>query len=149
MSRSKLLRRSTVSHKQLDKWLVLRKQSQQTDFRVYENTLSAAGMVSCSLQQKHMETNLMESPLMSYMALNLTNNFDPNNQRRFATQVEAGAVASSTIQSYPLSTVIVCEVLKEYTGQVVVNINDPAVVEAVDPGAGGDPGDEGGDPGAV
>ena len=65
---------------------------------------------------------------MPFLTINFANGYDPENQKRYATQAEADARAREILQQFPTAQVSVVEVLKEYTAKVTVTAKDPQTV---------------------
>lgn len=62
---------------------------------------------------------------MSYVTINSTNVYDPDNQRRYATQQEADARAHEILSVYPNAKVYTAQVLADYTAVVTVSSSAP------------------------
>lgn len=62
---------------------------------------------------------------MPFLAINFGNQYDPENQKQFATQALADARAREVLSQFPASQVLVVEVLKQYTAKVTVTAKDP------------------------
>ncbi len=67
---------------------------------------------------------------MSYLVLNASNAYDPNNQSPVATEKEADTRAREIMSQFPTSKVYVVQVLKEYSAKVTVSAKEPSPVEA-------------------
>ena len=63
---------------------------------------------------------------MPYIAINITNSFDANNQTRYATQEEADARAREILSQFPAAQVCIAQVLKDYSAKVSITAKDPA-----------------------
>ena len=63
---------------------------------------------------------------MPYIAINITNSFDANNQTRYATQEEADARAREILSQSPAAQVCIAQVLKDYSAKVSITAKDPA-----------------------
>lgn len=68
---------------------------------------------------------------MPYIAINLSNAYDPENNARFATSEEADARARSILNQFPAAQVFTAQVLKEYSAKVSITAKEPAVPETV------------------
>jgi hypothetical protein len=67
---------------------------------------------------------------MPFIAINLTNAYDAENNTRFATQEEADARARAVLNQFPTAQVFTAQVLKDYSAKVSITAKEPA-----DPGA--------------
>jgi hypothetical protein len=74
-----------------------------------------------------------------YAVINKTNNFDPANNLRFATEAEAEAKAVEILNLNPTHVVLTCDLLKSF--KAVVTIESGPVVEETPVGGGGDSGE--------
>lgn len=63
---------------------------------------------------------------MPYVAVNASNDYDPANKIRYATQEQADARAREILAQFPTAQVYVAQVLKEYTAKVDITVTDPA-----------------------
>ncbi|MCE7762961.1 hypothetical protein GQL56_09945 [Pseudomonas putida] len=66
---------------------------------------------------------------MPYIAINLSNAYDPENTTRFATQEEADARARAVLNQLPTAQVFTAQVLKEYSAKVSITAKEPAEPE--------------------
>ncbi|WP_256824940.1 hypothetical protein [Pseudomonas kurunegalensis] len=66
---------------------------------------------------------------MPYIAINLSNAYDPENNTRFATQEEADARARAVLNQFPTAQVFTAQVLKEYSAKVSITAKEPAEPE--------------------
>lgn len=63
---------------------------------------------------------------MPFVAINSANQYDPENQTRYATQEEADARARQILSQFPTAQVFTAQVLKDYSAKVTVTAKDPA-----------------------
>ena len=63
---------------------------------------------------------------MPYIAINLSNAYDAENNTRFATQEEADARARAVLNQFPTAQVFTAQVLKEYSAKVSITAKEPA-----------------------
>ena len=63
---------------------------------------------------------------MPYIAINLSNAYDVENNTRYATQPEADIRARAILNQFPNAQVFTAQVLKEYSAKVTVTAKDPA-----------------------
>ncbi|AYN15527.1 hypothetical protein CHR29_16585 [Pseudomonas monteilii] len=68
---------------------------------------------------------------MPYIAINLSNAYDPENNTRFATPEEADARARAVLNQFPTAQVFTAQVLKEYSAKVSITAKEPAEPESV------------------
>lgn len=66
---------------------------------------------------------------MPFIAINLTNAYDAENNTRFATQEEADARARAVLNQFPTAQVFTAQVLKEYSAKVSITAKEPAEPE--------------------
>lgn len=66
---------------------------------------------------------------MPYVAINLSNAYDAENNTRFATQEEADARARAVLNQFPTAQVFTAQVLKEYSAKVSITAEEPAEPE--------------------
>ena len=66
---------------------------------------------------------------MPYIAINLSNAYDAENNTRFATQEEADARARAVLNQFPTAQVFTAQVLKEYSAKVSITAKEPAEPE--------------------
>ena len=66
---------------------------------------------------------------MPYIAINLSNAYDAENNTRFATAEEADARARAILNQFPTAQVITAQVLKEYSAKVSITAKAPAEFE--------------------
>lgn len=66
---------------------------------------------------------------MPYIAINLSNAYDPDNNTRFATREEADARARAVLNQFPTAQVFTAQVLKEYSAKVSITAKEPAEPE--------------------
>jgi hypothetical protein len=67
---------------------------------------------------------------MPFIAINLSNAYDADNNTRFATQEEADARARAVLNQFPTAQVFTAQVLKEYSAKVSITAKEPAEPEA-------------------
>jgi len=72
---------------------------------------------------------------MPFVAVNMSNDYDPTNKIRYATQEQADARARDILVQFPTAQVYVAQVLKEYTAKVDISVSDPAEPEPEAPAA--------------
>ena len=63
---------------------------------------------------------------MPFIAINLSNAYDAENNTRFATQEEADARARAVLNQFPTAQVFTAQVLKEYSAKVSITAKEPA-----------------------
>ncbi|MGE8049720.1 hypothetical protein ACQKPT_15635 [Pseudomonas monteilii] len=63
---------------------------------------------------------------MPYIAINLSNAYDVENNTRYATQDEADARARAILNQFPTVQVFTAQVLKDYSAKVTITAKDPA-----------------------
>ena len=66
---------------------------------------------------------------MPFIAINLSNAYDAENNTRFATQAEADARARAVLNQFPTAQVFTAQVLKEYSAKVSITAKEPAEPE--------------------
>ncbi|MFP3862779.1 hypothetical protein [Pseudomonas sp. B21-047] len=66
---------------------------------------------------------------MPYIAINLSNAYDAENNTRFATAEEADARARAILNQFPTAQVFTAQVLKEYSAKVSITAKAPAEPE--------------------
>jgi len=66
---------------------------------------------------------------MPFIAINLTNAYDAENNTRFATQEEADARARAVLNQFPTAQVFTAQVLKDYSAKVSITAKEPAEPE--------------------
>jgi len=66
---------------------------------------------------------------MPFIAINLTNAYDAENNTRFATQAEADARARAVLNQFPTAQVFTAQVLKDYSAKVSITAKEPAEPE--------------------
>ncbi|ELF6209265.1 hypothetical protein RNI54_006179 [Pseudomonas putida] len=66
---------------------------------------------------------------MPYIAINLSNAYDAENNTRFATQEEADARARAVLNQFPTAQVFTAQVLKEYSAKVSITAKEPVEPE--------------------
>lgn len=62
---------------------------------------------------------------MPFIAINLSNAYDVENNNRYATQEEADTRARSILNQFPTAQVFTAQVLKEYSAKVSITAKDP------------------------
>lgn len=73
----------------------------------------------------------LENP-MSYVVINTTNPYDPANQLRHATEEAADQAARDLLSAQPAATVHTAQVLKRYTAELTVTVDETESVEPMD-----------------
>ncbi|MGV0315138.1 hypothetical protein ACKU3N_004330 [Pseudomonas putida] len=63
---------------------------------------------------------------MPYIAINLSNAYDAENNTRFSTPEEADARARTILNQFPAAQVFTAQVLKEYSAKVSITAKEPA-----------------------
>ena len=63
---------------------------------------------------------------MPFIAINLSNAYDVENNNRYATQEEADTRARAILNQFPNAQVFTAQVLKDYSAKVTVTVKDPA-----------------------
>lgn len=66
---------------------------------------------------------------MPFIAINLSNAYDAENNTRFATPEEADARARAILNQFPTAQVFTAQVLKEYSAKVSITAKEPAEPE--------------------
>ncbi|MDR2317724.1 MAG: hypothetical protein LBF06_15195 [Pseudomonas sp.] len=66
---------------------------------------------------------------MPFIAINLSNAYDAENNTRFATQEEADARARAVLNQFPTAQVFTAQVLKDYSAKVSITAKEPAEPE--------------------
>lgn len=66
---------------------------------------------------------------MPFIAINVSNAYDAENNIRFATIEEADARARAILSQFPAAQVFTAQVLKEYTAKVSITAKEPAEPE--------------------
>ncbi|WP_306580330.1 hypothetical protein [Pseudomonas sp.] len=66
---------------------------------------------------------------MPYIAINLSNAYDAENNTRFATPEEADVRARAILNQFPNAQVFTAQVLKEYSAKVSITAKEPAEPE--------------------
>lgn len=66
---------------------------------------------------------------MPFIAINLSNAYDAENNTRFATQEEADARARAILSQFPTAQVFTAQVLKDYSAKVSITAKEPAEPE--------------------
>ena len=66
---------------------------------------------------------------MPFIAINLSNAYDAENNTRFATQAEADARARAVLNQFPTAQVFTAQVLKDYSAKVSITAKEPAEPE--------------------
>lgn len=61
---------------------------------------------------------------MPFIVLNKTNAFDPVHQTEYDTVEQADAAARDLLRTHPNSVLLVAQVLKRYTAEVTVSVQD-------------------------
>lgn len=61
---------------------------------------------------------------MPFIVLNKTNAFDPVHQTEYETAEQADAAARDLLRTQPSSVLLVAQVLKRYTAEVTVSVQD-------------------------
>lgn len=61
---------------------------------------------------------------MPFIVLNKTNAFDPVHQTEHGTAEQADAAARDLLRTHPNSVLLVAQVLKRYTAEVTVSVQD-------------------------
>lgn len=63
---------------------------------------------------------------MPYIAINLSNAYDAENNTRYATPEEADARARAVLNQFPTAQVFTAQILKEYSAKVSITAKEPA-----------------------
>jgi len=66
---------------------------------------------------------------MPFIAINLSNAYDAENNTRFATLEEADARARAVLNQFPTAQVFTAQVLKDYSAKVSITAKEPAEPE--------------------
>ena len=66
---------------------------------------------------------------MPYVAINLSNAYDAENNTRFSTPEEADARARTILNQFPAAQVFIAQVLKDYSAKVSITAKEPAEPE--------------------
>lgn len=66
---------------------------------------------------------------MPYIAINLSNAYDAENNTRFAAPEEADVRARAILNQFPNAQVFTAQVLKEYSAKVSITAKEPAEPE--------------------
>ncbi|MDH0640142.1 hypothetical protein N5D52_24755 [Pseudomonas sp. GD03860] len=69
---------------------------------------------------------------MPYIVFNATNSFDPANQIHHATEEAADLAARELLAAQPAAIVHTAKVLKRYTAEVTVTVQEPEPVAPVE-----------------
>lgn len=62
---------------------------------------------------------------MPFIAINLSNAYDVENNNRYATPEEADTRARAILNQFPTAQVFTAQVLKEYSAKVSITAKDP------------------------
>ncbi|MCE0873716.1 hypothetical protein [Pseudomonas monteilii] len=66
---------------------------------------------------------------MPFIAINLSNAYDAENNTRYATADEADARARAVLNQFPTAQVFTAQVLKDYSAKVSITAKEPAEPE--------------------
>ncbi|MNJ32909.1 hypothetical protein D3C77_275870 [compost metagenome] len=69
---------------------------------------------------------------MPYIVINTTNHYDPASQLRHATEEAADQAARELLAAQPTAIVHTAKVLKRYTAEVTVTVDEPESVEPME-----------------
>ncbi|WP_028941634.1 hypothetical protein [Pseudomonas vranovensis] len=69
---------------------------------------------------------------MPYIVINTSNHYDPANQIHHATEEAADQAARDLLSSQPAAIVHTAKVLKRYTAEVTVTVDEPESVEPME-----------------
>ncbi|MCE0964521.1 hypothetical protein [Pseudomonas sp. NMI4491_12] len=62
---------------------------------------------------------------MPFIAINLSNAYDAENNTRYSTQEEADTRARAILNQFPTAQVFTAQVLKDYSAKVSITAKDP------------------------
>ncbi|MNJ23007.1 hypothetical protein D3C77_173850 [compost metagenome] len=69
---------------------------------------------------------------MPYIVVNTSNAFDPIHQTEYATEELADTAARNLLKAQPAAIVRTAQVLKRYTAEVTVTVDEPESVEPME-----------------
>lgn len=68
---------------------------------------------------------------MPYVAINLTNDYDPDNKTRFTSLEQAKERIQAGLRQFPSHRFVTAELLEEFTAEVVITGSEPAKPDPV------------------